>query len=299
MADPTMDPPAYSNSDNVALPPSGAAKGVLNVFLAGTGAPADCCTGFLQSGIKNGLHTLGLSYQFCKFSVSATAQWCNTNEPGQCGCQEGVHREVILGGGGKLSGGLVNVTEKNSIVSRLIASLRYLDTHFATEGWGQFLTSGGGVDWSKVVVSGHSQGAGHAAYIAKMLQGVRRAVLLSGAEDQNVSCSWQGQPGWRTPPEWDRVRAFAHGEEDELNFIEANWKAAGWAQEGWTDIGDGSQSPPTWANATALLTHIPPRQPGGRANHLSTALDAYTPVDGLGESLYSIAVWPYLLTEGL
>ena len=48
--------------------------------------------------------------------------------------------------------------------------------------WGeQFIRDNGGVDWSRTVISGHSQGAGHAAYLSFVLD--VDAVLFSGPQD--------------------------------------------------------------------------------------------------------------------
>jgi len=57
-------------------------------------------------------------------------------------------------------------------------------------GWSEYLASGA-PDWSKIVISGHSQGASHAGYMAAM-RDVRGALLLSGPQDAcgNDGASW-------------------------------------------------------------------------------------------------------------
>jgi len=62
---------------------------------------------------------------------------------------------------------LLDVSTTNSIVNRAEKLLAYLDRQFPTEAWGQYLTSGS-LDWSKVVISGHSQGGGHAGVLTKL-----------------------------------------------------------------------------------------------------------------------------------
>jgi hypothetical protein len=48
-------------------------------------------------------------------------------------------------------------------------------------GWGQFLTNGSPV-WSRIIVAGHSQGSGHAAYIGTLFK-VDRVLMFSGPQD--------------------------------------------------------------------------------------------------------------------
>lgn len=76
----------------------------------------------------------------------------------------------------------VSVDRTNSIENRLIKLLQYLSKNRSGENWGQFLTAKGAIDWSKIVVSGLSQGAGHACVIA-LTHRVSRAVMFGGPKD--------------------------------------------------------------------------------------------------------------------
>ncbi len=85
---------------------------------------------------------------------------------------------------------------------RLVKLLQYLDVQHPDEHWGDYLI-GGEPNWSRIVISGHSQGAGMAAYIAKR-KAVARVVLFSSPWDY-VKSSRQPAP-WlsetsATPPE--------------------------------------------------------------------------------------------------
>lgn len=63
---------------------------------------------------------------------------------------------------------LVSVNAANSITGRLVSLLTYLNSNFPTEGWGQYLTNGQ-PRWDLITVAGHSQGGGHAGYLAKLV----------------------------------------------------------------------------------------------------------------------------------
>jgi pimeloyl-ACP methyl ester carboxylesterase len=56
--------------------------------------------------------------------------------------------------------------------------------------------------WSRIAVAGHSQGAGHAAYIAKKYE-VDRVLMFSGPQDYfddlAQPAAWEKQPGATAP----------------------------------------------------------------------------------------------------
>jgi hypothetical protein len=66
---------------------------------------------------------------------------------------------------------------------------------------GQFLTDGS-PKWKRVIVAGHSQGAGHAAFIGKLFR-VDRVLMFSGPQDYlddlGEPAPWQARNG-ATPP---------------------------------------------------------------------------------------------------
>ena len=71
-----------------------------------------------------------------------------------------------------------------SIATRLLNALNYLSANDPSESsvnWAQFV-SAGNVVWSQVTLAGHSQGAGHAAYMGKHLA-LARVIMLSGPID--------------------------------------------------------------------------------------------------------------------
>jgi hypothetical protein len=96
-----------------------------------------------------------------------------------------------------------------SIIGRVGALLIYLaKTRSCEEGWLSFLSDeassllAGEVEWTiseiircirwtRVILSGHSQGAGHAAYIAQQIE-VARVVLFSGPQEGYVCLKLPG-----------------------------------------------------------------------------------------------------------
>ncbi|MDA0170083.1 thrombospondin type 3 repeat-containing protein [Solirubrobacter taibaiensis] len=79
----------------------------------------------------------------------------------------------------------VNVNRAGSIENRLNKLLVHLAATYPSEGWGQFIDTGGTEPtpkWSQTVIAGGSFGAGQAAIIAAEHE-VHRAVLITGWTD--------------------------------------------------------------------------------------------------------------------
>jgi hypothetical protein len=75
----------------------------------------------------------------------------------------------------------VTVDPANSILNRFQKLLVYLVAHDPEGGWDEFVAGGKPV-WSRIIVAGHSQGSGHAAYLGKMFD-VDRVLMFSGPQD--------------------------------------------------------------------------------------------------------------------
>jgi hypothetical protein len=183
-----------AGEDQYALRPSANPRGKLLVFLNGSGgsprgAVASADKNFYVSGRDAGLHVLGLSYR----SDKAIGQLC----AGSDSCFEPA-RETILKG--EFQGGapadLQGIAADEGVYARLYAALRILAASDANGGWSDYLTPGAGAEssivWSKILVSGHSQGGGHAALIGRD-HAVDRVVMLSSPCDatrNDVPASW-------------------------------------------------------------------------------------------------------------
>lgn len=95
----------------------------------------------------------------------------------------------------------VRVDEYNSIAHRLRMLLKFV-AQKDVKRWGRYFLADGDPDWSRVVVVGHSQGSGHAAYLGKK-HALRGVVALAGPQDTYADGSvaaWVSDTG-ATPAE--------------------------------------------------------------------------------------------------
>lgn len=164
----------------------------LVLMLEGTGAPALSCRKFDSSLARMGYHAISLDYPN---EVITTV--CSDSP--DSACFDGFRQEIVFG---TPVSDKVKVDTANSIVNRFVVFLRWLVENDPQGGWGEYLQDGQ-PRWERIVVAGHSQGAGHAAYLGKLfpLAGV---LMLSGPQDYlqklNRPAPWQGQEG-KTPAE--------------------------------------------------------------------------------------------------
>jgi hypothetical protein len=93
----------------------------------------------------------------------------------QINCFEEVRREIIEGVDYSTE---ISIEGPESILSRTKKILIYLEANYPNENWGQFLDTNENIAYNKVIFSGHSQGGGHAALLAKYYP-LKRAVCFS------------------------------------------------------------------------------------------------------------------------
>jgi hypothetical protein len=140
--------------------------GRLFVFLPGTGATARAYRLILSQAARNGYHAIGVTYP----NDGAVATLC-AGAPGAC--YGDARLEIVTG---QPSSAVVTVDRANSIENRIVRLLEFMRATEPGGNWGQFLIGDTAVAWSKVSVAGHSQGGGHALFIAQ-----RHAVLRATA----------------------------------------------------------------------------------------------------------------------
>ncbi len=177
----------------------------LMVFLVGTGAKAQGSRAIDSAFAKWGYHAIGLDYEDNVVAVS-----CAHSQDDACFDH---YREAIVTGAPVSE--KIHVDPANSILSRLQKLLAYLVNHDPDGGWGEFLKGGQPV-WGHIVVAGHSQGSGHAAYIGKMFN-VDEVLMFSGPQDYlddlDKPAPWEARAS-ATPP--SRFFAFLN-ENDPFN----------------------------------------------------------------------------------
>jgi hypothetical protein len=239
-----------------AAPP---AQGLLFVLLPGTGIPPIGYRKVLQNAAAGGYDAIGLAY----VNEAAVNSLCLSQPPT---CPGDVRREIVTGTD---TSPLVAVDRANSIEHRLVALLRH-------EGWTQYL-DGDAPRYAAIALAGHSQGGGHAAFIAKE-HDVYRAVLFAATE----SAAWTRAPGLTSAT---RYFAFMHTADSLYGFFIGSWDALG--------------IPGPLTNIDALTPPFPSQQletsvtPTDGNGHLAPVVDPSTPMDG-DQPVYR-DVWAFLV----
>jgi hypothetical protein len=179
---------------------------------------------------------------------------------------------------------LVVVDTLNSIYTRTLKLVQYLALTYPLQNWGQYLATPTTLDWSKIVVSGHSQGSGHACYLGKYFP-VERVIMFSGPNDYstfyNRPANWLRQSG--TTPTIKHF-SFLHIQDEivPFDFQFNNINALGMLQSDDTTLVDGLSNP--FLNSHCLYTNIP-----AFSFHSST----------IGGNPTLPSVWNYMLTSSL
>jgi hypothetical protein len=246
----------------------------LLVFLPGTGAIPTYYADIVEEAAARGYHGIGLDYP----NADTLNSQCQGQTPD---CWAPIHYNTLHGTGP----GTVDVT--NSIDNRLAKLLIYLQATYPAEGWGQYL-SGTTPVWSSVVISGHSQGGAHAAYIAKEAYLLARACLFSAPYDTNAygDADWILDSTHATPA----TSMFAF-----INTMD-NVETPTNDYRMWQEMGMGNNevsvdnvSPP-YAGSQTLTTSHAPQVAGTDAPHGEPVADRYTPIGPGGVPVHK-PVW--------
>ncbi len=187
----------------------------LAIFLPGTGGRPQNVLPLLNVIAQQGYTVIGLSYDV----EPSLSKVCPRNPNPRC---SGNFRQVRTFGDGE---GPVQNPPAESITARLTDLIRYLDRTHPGKGWNAYLGPDGGPAWDRILVSGLSQGAGMAAYIAKRYP-VYRVVLFSSPWDTTGRdlrpAPWLSKPS-ATPP--DRWWAERHRREKTTKLIAHAYEA--------------------------------------------------------------------------
>jgi pimeloyl-ACP methyl ester carboxylesterase len=143
----------------------------LVLMLVGTGGSA----GAMRT-IDSVMTTLGVAAISLDYPNNVISTVCAHSR--DTACSDHFREEIVTG---DPVSGLVSVDKANCIISRFTDLLRYLARTDPAGKWGRFLDHGK-PRWDRVVVAGHSQGSGHAAYLGKLFR-VNRVMILSGPQD--------------------------------------------------------------------------------------------------------------------
>lgn len=262
--------------------PATAWNGLLFVFLPGTGGQPACCRDLLQTAAQLGYHAIGLTYD----NQTAVGARCLND----LACYGQVRRNVFDGSD---PGPASTVPPRDGIDNRLVALLGFLARRYPAEGWARFLR-GGRVDYRLVVLGGHSQGGGEAAFIGA-LQALAGEVTLSSPPDTDSShqpADWvRAVQTGRTPV--SRIYAFVHYGDPFYPRIVADWAAMGLGAFGGPALVDTTAAPYGGAHELVSAAPLPAVL---LATHDSTAVDSATPICPDGNPEYA-PVWRAMLQE--
>ena len=194
------------------------ANAPLAIFLTGTGGhPATGPRHLYATIADQGYRVLALEYD----DMPAVAELCPRDPDPACSAD---FREMRIYGTGRSRA--VSNPPAEGIVARLVAALRALDRQAPGQGWGAY-RDGDQPRWDRILVSGLSQGAGMAAFIAKR-HAVYRVVLFSSPWDwtgrDHHPAPWLSGPS-ATP--MDRWQAEYHRRERTAPQLAAAYRLLG------------------------------------------------------------------------
>jgi len=177
----------------------------------------------------------------------------------------------------------VSVDDLNSINTRTLKLIQYLHNTFPEQNWNKYLTASNNLDWEKIVIAGHSQGAGHACYIGKKRL-ADRIVMFSGPNDYSTyfdrPANWLSEDGIT---ELSKQYALLHINDEIISydFQVLNLKELGILTSSEEPFLVDDLSPP-YNDKNVLALNIP-----AFSNHNST----------IGGNTKLPSIWTYLLTS--
>lgn len=187
----------------------------LLLFINGTGSKATNGLALDRTFASWGYHAISIDYENNVLTASL-GHSTNSTEFDR-------YRQAIVTGAPVSD--RVKVNAANSILNRFQKLLVYLVAHDPDGGWDEFVKDEKPV-WNRIIVAGHSQGSGHAAFIGKMFN-VDRVLVFSGPQDYldnlQIPAPWQGGPSATSP---SRFFAFLSTNDPyNVNHQEANCRS--------------------------------------------------------------------------
>ena len=258
----------------------------LVVFLPGTGGDGRGGRLISQTAADLGYHAVSLSYP-----SSVPAAICQRET--DIDCFEKFRMEIITG---EDRSGLISVNRANSIESRLLKLVLYLKGKAPADGWENFIDAKGELRWENLVLTGQSQGGGHAPLMAKFNK-VARVIMYSSPKDYDVQ---RGRPAaWyasgKTPI--DRFFSFNHMQDkqgcdykQQLEIL----RTLGSYKFGEPVNVDTAR--PSYNNSRILVTNHPGTTVTSAEAHTMIMGDSRTPRGADGALLFK-PVWIYMLTK--
>ena len=279
----------YNNYHFIYFNTNVAPRGQLFVFLPGTGGAPSGYTNVVRTAANLGFHAAGLMYPN---GVTMNSLCADSTNPD---CYAEARLAVINGG----TNDMLRVSASDSITNRLVKLIQYLSLNNPNRKWQQFLDTNSLPNWPKVVVAGHSQGAGHAGLIAKRYP-VARSLMFADTDWWTPNGDLPGQPAsWVikpgvTLPEY--FFGFVHTNDPLIPYSE---ETITWTEYGLTPFGgpllvENSVLP--FQGSHELITGLTPDNfPSAQDYHGATVVDSPTPLT-TGGTPASLPVWQYMMT---
>jgi hypothetical protein len=208
VADPTLTASTQKyDAPSFVYVPAGKPRPELVVFLPASGGVPEKVSTFLSTIASDGFRVIGLTYN----DNEEVDQVCEPTN--SVACAGDLRRERMYG---DVANAAKPIPANEAAVHRLEKLLAYLVKTQPNQGWETYLTPSGAPNWPHIIVTGHSQGSGMAAFLCK-IEECARVVLFSGPvdginlrSDNRKFATWISGPS-KTPP--DRWYASYHGKE--------------------------------------------------------------------------------------
>lgn len=276
-----------SDSNYVAINLSSTPVNKLLFYIGGTQSSPRRTTYFLDQAANLGYHAFSITYPNSTSIQTACGSSSDTT------CYENFRQEACYGTPLSAS---INIDTLNSLYTRAIKLLQYLDLQYPNQNWAQFL-DGNSLQWTNIVTAGHSQGAGHALYFAQV-NNIDRCIMFSGANDYSNFYS--------RPANW-LSNSFATAKSDIYSFLHLQDEGMPQSYDQFeildsigmftlydTVLVDNIMPP--YNNSNLLYTNEVPRSMLIAPYHNATVVDFWTPLDNSNTPLFT-PVWDYLLTS--
>lgn len=278
----TTDPAitTFNATNFVSVQTGGILRNLLYVNIPGTNRTPSQCKVITQKAVTMGYHAISLTYP----NTTAGNPLCGPT--GDTTCHRRLRREVIDGVDRHPS---IAITPTNSIINRLTKLLIYMHKVQPTQGWGQYIVNGQ-INWSKVIVGGHSQGGALAGVIGRFYP-VKRVIMFSMVDFLN-----NGKiPDWEKMTYNNANYYSLINMNDELvpwSKVNAVWTAVGWKTYG--NYINVDWNPYPYNNSHLLISTYKPTSTSLDPYHNMTGVDSYFPKYSNGKYVYEKA-WEYLL----
>lgn len=234
---------------------------------------------------NEGFHCINLAY---RNGVSGQSACGNVPDSD---CHLNYRKEIIEGVNYSSE---VNVNSANSIDNRLIKLLQYLDANYPSQNWSQYF-SGNAVNWDKLIVSGHSQGGGHAAVIG-ISRPIQRVLMFASPNDYSDTlmtlANWTQLPHLVADSNYYSFNAL---NDEVIEFWKQYAHSEALNLDNYGDTVNVDVIPFPYNNTRQLYTKEIVTSPNPfELTHDVMIRDAETPLDSQGNAVFECA-WKYML----